>query len=139
MGRQDVAYRKPPGGIRGLSGGGYNARLRKIPSLYLQLYLCTLNVDDMKNLLESLLEELKNQIVKEVLFQLRNEIQSPNKKLFYSLAEVSEITGLTKISIKGRYRRGTLKVVYSGNKPLIPASELEIFLNRWGGQHRNAA
>ena len=37
----------------------------------------------MKNLLESLLEELKNQIVKEVLFQLRNEIQSPNKKLFY--------------------------------------------------------
>jgi hypothetical protein len=119
--------------------GGYNARLRKIPSLYLLLYLCTLNVDDMKILLESLLEELKNQIVKEVLFQLRNEIQSPNKKLFYSLAEVSEITGLTKISIKGRYRRGTLKVVYSGNKPLIPASELEIFLNRLGGQHRNAA
>ena len=93
----------------------------------------------MKILLESLLEELKNQIVKEVLFQLRNEIQSPNKKLFYSLAEVSEITGLTKISIKGRYRRGTLKVVYSGIKPLIPASELEIFLNRLGGQHRNAA
>lgn len=93
----------------------------------------------MKNLLESLLEELKNQIVKEVLFQLRNEIQSPNKKMFYSLAEVSEITGLTKLSIKGRYKRGTLKVVYSSNRPLIPASELELFLNRLGGQHRNAA
>jgi hypothetical protein len=126
-------------GSLGELSGGYNARLRKIPSLYLLLYLCTLNVDDMKNLLGPLLEELKNQIVKEVLFQLKNEIQSPNKKLFYSLAEVSEITGLTKTSIKGRYKRGTLKVVYSGIKPLIPASELEIFLNRLGGQHRNAA
>ena len=93
----------------------------------------------MNNYFLQLLAELKNQIILEVLTQLRNETNRSARKEYYSLKEVSEITGLTINSIKGRYRRGTLRVVYSNNRPLIPASELEIFLNRLGGQHRNAA
>jgi hypothetical protein len=79
----------------------------------------------MKNSFVALLEELKNEIIYEVLNILRREISRPTKKEFYSLEEVSEITGLTKSSIKGRYRRGTIERVYSGNKPLIPAKEVE--------------
>ena len=93
----------------------------------------------MNNYFLQLLAELKNQIILEVLTQLRNETNRSARKEYYSLKEVSEITGLTINSIKGRYRRGTLRVVYSNNRPLIPASELERFLNRLGGQYRNAA
>ena len=70
-------------------------------------------------------EELKNEIIYEVLGVIRREFSKPTKKEFYSLEEVSVITGLTKSSIKGRYRRGTIERVYSGNKPLIPAKEVE--------------
>jgi hypothetical protein len=77
-----------------------------------------------------LLEELKNEIIHEILGILRIEFSRPMKKEFYSLEEVSEITGLTKTSIKGRYRRGTIERVYSGNKPLIPAKEVEKLLHK---------
>ncbi len=102
----------------------------------LHLYKKTIT---MNNYFLQLLAELKNQIILEVLTQLRNETNRSARKEYYSLKEVSEITGLTINSIKGRYRRGTLRVVYSNNRPLIPASELERFLNRLGGQYRNAA
>jgi hypothetical protein len=84
----------------------------------------------MKKSLIELLEELKNEIICEVLGIIRREFSRPMKKEFYSLEEVSEITGLSKTSIKGRYRRGTIHRVYSGNKPLIPATEVEKLLHK---------
>ncbi len=45
-------------------------------------------------------------------------------KLFYSLKEVSHITGLSVRAIKERYRRGTLQVVYDCTTPLIPTESL---------------
>jgi len=82
----------------------------------------------MKKILFELLDDLKNEIICEVLGIIRREFSKPTKKEFYSLEEVSVITGLSKSSIKGRYRRGTIERVYSGNKPLIPARELEKLL-----------
>jgi predicted XRE-type DNA-binding protein len=69
----------------------------------------------MKKSLIELLEELKKEIICEVLGIIRREFSKPTKKEFYSFEEVSVITGLTKSSIKGRYRRGTIERVYSGN------------------------
>ena len=57
----------------------------------------------------ALLDELKDEIIREILGVLRIEFSRPMKKEFYSLEEVSEITGLSKSSIKGRYRRGTIE------------------------------
>ena len=79
----------------------------------------------MKNTLIELLEVLKNEIINEILVILKREISSPNKKEFYSVDEVSEITGLPKSNIKTKYQNGIIERVYSGNKPLIPAKELE--------------
>ena len=79
----------------------------------------------MKNTLIELLEELKNEIINEILVILKREISSPNKKEFYSVDEVSEITGLPKSNIKRKYQNGIIERVYSGNKPLIAAKELE--------------
>lgn len=84
----------------------------------------------MKKTFLELLDELKNEIICEVLGIIRREFSKPTKKEFYSLEEVSVITGLTKSSIKGRYRRGTIERVYSGNKPLIPAKEVEKLLHK---------
>lgn len=84
----------------------------------------------MKKSFVALLDELKDEIIREILGVLRIEFSRPLKKEFYSLEEVSEITGLTKSSIKGCYRRGTIERVYSGNIPLIPAKEVEKLLHR---------
>ena len=84
----------------------------------------------MKKSFVALLDELKDEIIREILGVLRIEFSRPMKKEFYSLEEVSEITGLSKSSIKGRYRRGTIQRVYSGNKPLIPATEVEKLLHK---------
>ena len=84
----------------------------------------------MKKTFLELLDELKNEIICEVIGIIRREFSKPTKKEFYSLEEVSVITGLTKSSIKGRYRRGTIERVYSGNKPLIPAKEVEKLLHK---------
>jgi hypothetical protein len=79
----------------------------------------------MKNSLIELLDELKSEIIFEVISVIRNEFTKPSKKEFYSLKEVSEITGLPISSIKRKYRSGSIKRVYSGNRPLIPSQELE--------------
>jgi hypothetical protein len=84
----------------------------------------------MKKTFLELLDELKDEIIREILGVIRIEFSRPMKKEFYSLAEVSEITGLPISSIKGRYRRGTIHRVYSGNKPLIPATEVEKLLHK---------
>lgn len=84
----------------------------------------------MKKTFLELLDELKDEIIREILGVLRIEFSRPMKKEFYSLEEVSEITGLPISSIKGRYRRGTIQRVYSGNKPLIPATEVEKLLHK---------
>jgi hypothetical protein len=55
-------------------------------------------------------------------------------KLFYSLKEVSHITGLSVRAIKERYRRGTLQVVYDGTTPLIPAESLNELVEKLNRQ-----
>jgi hypothetical protein len=49
----------------------------------------------MKKSFVALLDELKDEIIREILGVLRIEFSRPMKKEFYSLEEVSEITGLT--------------------------------------------
>lgn len=55
-------------------------------------------------------------------------------KLFYSLKEVSHITGLSIRAIKERYRRGTLQVVYDNVTPLIPADSLNELVEKLNRQ-----
>ncbi|MEY4522684.1 MAG: hypothetical protein RIT10_1869, partial [Bacteroidota bacterium] len=50
----------------------------------------------MKKTLFELLDDLKNEIICEVLGIIRREFSKPTKKEFYSLEEVSVITGLSK-------------------------------------------
>ena len=65
------------------------------------------------------------------------EAQQLPKKLFYSLKEVSHITGLTERAIKGRYNRKTLQVVYDGTTPLIPAESLDELIEKLRKQMLN--
>jgi hypothetical protein len=68
--------------------------------------------------------------------ELKRELkgnQMPTK-LFYSLKEVSHITGLSVRAIKERYRRGTLQVVYDGTTPLIPAESLNELVEKLNRQ-----
>jgi hypothetical protein len=65
------------------------------------------------------------------------EIQKPQEKQFYSLKEMSYITGLSVNAIKGRYRRQTLIVVYEGQTPLIPSDEVKRILFKLERQRDN--
>jgi hypothetical protein len=69
-------------------------------------------------------EDWKDELKKEL------EIKQLPTKLFYSLKEVSHVTGLTVRAIKERYRRGTLQVVYEGTTPLIPAESLDELIEK---------
>ncbi len=91
-------------------------------------YICK-KIDIMQHSFASFLEDFKQEIINEVIRVIKQESTTPMTKEFYSLKEVSSITGLSINSIKGRYRRGSIARVYSGNKPLIPACELDKLLN----------
>lgn len=76
-------------------------------------------------------EDWKDELKREL-----NAQQLPTK-LFYSLKEVSHITGLTVRAIKERYRRGTLQVVYDGTTPLIPTESLDELVEKLRKQMLN--
>lgn len=86
----------------------------------------------MENSVLKLIDEIKTELMMEIMGDLNNLIESKTKlrKEFYSLKEVSYITGLSVHAIKGRYRRKTLKVAYEGGTPLIPTEEVERLVNK---------
>ena len=86
----------------------------------------------MENSVLKLIDEIKAELRMEIMGDINNLIESKVKlrKEFYSLKEVSHITGLTVNAIKGRYRRKTLKVAYEGVTPLIPTNEVERLLQK---------
>ncbi len=94
--------------------------------------------EEMKAALNFFLNALKTEFTKQIVMNIREEIEEKLKlkKEYYSLKEVSFITGLAVGAIKGRYRRGSLKVVYDGITPLIPACEVERLLMRLKKQKR---
>jgi hypothetical protein len=86
----------------------------------------------MKSSISELIEVIKEELMLEItrdLISIVEERMKP-KKAFYSLKEVSFITGLSVHAIKGRYRRKTLKVSYEGGTPLIPADEVDRILQK---------
>lgn len=84
---------------------------------------------ELKHMLIALFEKLKEEIKQELLEEIKTIIASNNNsdipKEFYSYKELSRATGLTIGAIKGRRRRGTIKVVYEGTTPLLPKAEFE--------------
>ena len=85
--------------------------------------------------LQDFSEEFKEDIKSELMIELDSKVLPP--KLFYSLKEVSHITGLSVRAIKGRYGRGTLDVVYEATTPLIPATEVSMLVDKLNRQRLN--
>jgi hypothetical protein len=71
--------------------------------------------------------------------ELKRELEGNQMptKLFYSLKEVTHITGLSIRAVKERYRRGTLQVVYDGTTPLIPVESLNELVEKLNRQIMN--
>ena len=67
---------------------------------------------------------------KEITELVNNQIIKHNTtpKLFYNLAEVSNATGISKLALKGRIKRGTLNANYNDNVILISTSEFKRFI-----------
>lgn len=49
--------------------------------------------------------------------------------LFYNLKTVESLLGISKIALKNRIRRGTIKAVKDGNIILIPKKEVQRLIN----------
>lgn len=75
---------------------------------------------------------MKSEIIQEVMDKVLNHLEGllTSRKEFYTLKEVSQITGLSVRQIKSRYRKGTIKHTYDGTTPLIPSIEVEKFLEK---------
>jgi len=86
----------------------------------------------MNEMMTKLLNAMKSEIINEIMEKVINHFEGlmANNKEFYTLKEVSHITGLTERQIKNRYRNGTIKHIYDGGTPLIPSIELEKLLNK---------
>jgi hypothetical protein len=87
------------------------------------------------NLWSELITQFKQEVKDEILNELKADFTQLKEsrgvsKLYYSIKEVSELTGLTFNAVKGRQRRGTLKVVYEGQTPLIPSDEVNKLVAR---------
>ena len=84
--------------------------------------------DTIVKLINELKSEIANEVIQHIISHL--EIQNAVKKEFYTLEEVSSITGLSIRQIKYRYKNGKMNPVYDGTTPLIPKLELDRYLNR---------
>ena len=51
------------------------------------------------------------------------------EKQFYHVKELSQITGLSVLALKGRRKRGSLIMINEGNELLVPTSEVIRFIN----------
>lgn len=83
-----------------------------------------------ENPFDSLTKFLINLVKEEVEHQLTIERNRKPEKVYYSIREVAEITGLTVNALKGRRKRGTLSFINEGNSILMHKNELERFLNK---------
>jgi predicted ATP-binding protein involved in virulence len=52
------------------------------------------------------------------------------QKQYYNLNELSNITGLSPLSLKGRRKRKQIKMLNDGNEILITTKEVERFLRK---------
>jgi len=86
----------------------------------------------MNDTIVKLINELKLEIANEVIQHIISHLEVKNNvaKEFYTLEEVSSITGLSIRQIKYRYKSGKMNPVYDGTQPLIPTVELDRYLNR---------
>jgi predicted RNA-binding protein with RPS1 domain len=86
----------------------------------------------MNDTIVKLINELKSEIANEVIQHIISHLEVKNNvaKEFYTLEEVSSITGLSIRQIKYRYKIGKMNPVYDGTQPLIPTVELDRYLNR---------
>lgn len=76
-----------------------------------------------KDLIKQELKEFRKQ-----LFTDLSEIKPPEKK-WYSIKEVSHITGLTHNALKGRHKLKTLNFVREGNVLLMNVVDLSLLLD----------
>lgn len=84
--------------------------------------------DRIINLINELKTEIANEVIQHIISHL--EVKNNVAKEFYTLEEVSRITGLSKRQLKYRYKNGKMNPVYDGTQPLIPTLELDRYLNR---------
>ncbi len=78
---------------------------------------------------EEFLREMKNDS------QFRLTVKSVLKlevihKQYYHITELAALTGLTPLALKGRRKRGLLKMFNDGKDILISKKEVERFLNK---------
>lgn len=64
----------------------------------------------------------------EVLKNLKKELCIIRTKKYYSYKQAAEILCISVEGLKTRLKRGQMKRVCNGNRPLIAASEIERFL-----------
>ena len=85
-----------------------------------------------ENLFSMFMKHMEDLIEQRVNEKLKVFVQKTTEapKAFYSLKEVSHLTGITFLGLKGRQKRGTLKCVNEGNVVLVPKSEVERLLDK---------
>jgi len=78
------------------------------------------------------LQQTVTQIVVKVIQDEANKrfASSSIPKMFYNLKQLEEITGITRLGLKGRIKRGTLKASKDGNTWLVSVKEVERLLNQ---------
>ena len=80
------------------------------------------------NLIAALAIEFKKQFIQELNGRQSTTLNAV--KQYYSLNEVVEITGLSVLALKGRRKRGSIKLVNEGNCILMAKAELDRLLSK---------
>ena len=86
---------------------------------------------EFEDLLKLFSAHITNAIENQVREQLKDISNQPaQRKLYYNLKEVSEITGISVCALKGRIHRKTLKAAHDSTTILIPTKELDRLLSK---------
>ena len=80
------------------------------------------------SLIATLAVEIKKQLIHELNGRQSTTLNAV--KQYYSLKEVVEITGLSVLALKGRRRRGSIKLINEGNCILMSKDELNKLLEK---------
>lgn len=76
-------------------------------------------------------DEVKDE-VKEMVDILLNDTHVP--KLFYTLKELEQMTGISFLALKGRIKRGTLIATNEGNVTLVRKDEVDRLIEKLNQQ-----
>lgn len=76
-------------------------------------------------------DEVEQSVTDKVEKRLKERLHA---KVFYTLKDLEQMTGITHEALKGRIKRGTLKAIKDGNTFLVTKDEVERFIERLNKQ-----